>query len=513
MPRPRIAMRKIRDVLRLSLHEGLSQRQVGRSLGVPATTVAEYLMRAKTAQLGWPLPEGLNDDALEALLFPVVAKTGEARPMPDWARIHLELRRKHVTLMLLWEEYRELHPDGYGYTQFCEHYRRFAKRVDVVMRFSHKAGERMFVDFAGSTIPLYDEARHHVVAQAEVFVSVLGASSLIYAEATKSQELIHWTAAHDHAFSYYGGVPELVVPDNLASGVTKANRYEPRVNATYLEMAKHYGCAILPARPHRPRDKAKVETSVLVVSRWILAALRHERFTSLGEANVAVARLVERVNNRPFKVLDGSRRSVFEALERPALRALPAHPYDFATWKRAKVGLGYHVDAADRHYYSVPYRLAGEQVEVRLGSSTVEFFHRGQRVAAHPRSFQRFGYTTDPSHMPKAHRRYLEWTPGRIVAWAKKTGPATAELVERVMAERPHPEQGFRSCVGIIRLGQSYGGDRLEAACDRALAIHSHTYTSVSSILKRGLDQKPLTQVSARSHPHHEFVRGANYYQ
>ncbi len=507
-------MRKIRDVLRLTLCEGLSQRQVGRSLGVPATTVAEYVMRAKTAQLSWPLPVGLNDDALETLLFPVVAKTGEARPMPDWARVHLELRRKHVTLMLLWEEYRELHPDGYGYTQFCEHYRRFAKRVDVVMRFGHRAGERMFVDFAGSTISLFDESRHHVIGEAEVFVSVLGASSLIYAEATKSQELIYWIAAHDHAFAYYGGVPELVVSDNLASGVTKANRYEPRVNATYLEMAEHYGCAILPTRPRRPRDKAKVETSVLVVSRWILAALRDERFTSIAEANVAIARLIERVNNRPFKVLDGSRRSVFEQLERHALRPLPAQPYDFATWKRAKVGLGYHVEAAERHYYSVPYRLAGEVVDVRLGSSSVEFFHRGQRVAAHPRSFQRFGYTTDPSHMPDAHRRYLEWTPERIVNWATKTGPATAELVQKVMAERPHPEQGFRSCIGIIRLGQSYGGDRLEAACARALAIHSHTYTSVSSILKRGLDQKTLTtQVPVRSHPHHEFVRGANYYQ
>lgn len=507
-------MRKIREVLRLSLHDGLSQRQIGRSLGVPPTTAAEYLMRAKTAQLSWPLPEGLNDDALEALLFPAVRPLVGARPMPDWARVHLELRRKHVTLMLLWEEHRELHPDGYAYTQFCEYYRRFAKRVDVVMRFSHKAGERMFVDYAGSTIPLWDETRSRVVNQAEVFVSVLGASSLIYAEATKSQELLYWTSAHDHAFSYYGGVPELVVCDNLLSGVTKTSRYEPAVNATYLEMAEHYGCAILPTRPRKPRDKAKVESGVLVVSRWILARLRDERFTSIGEANVAIARLVERVNNRPFKVLDGSRRSVFEAIDRPALRALPAHPYDFATWRKAKVGLGYHVEAADRHYYSVPYRLAGEQVEVRLGAQTVEFFHRGQRVAAHPRSFQRFGYTTDPAHMPDAHRRYLEWTPERIVAWAKKTGPNAAALVERVMVERPHPEQGFRSCVGIIRLAQNYGPERLEAACARALAIHSHTYSSVASILKRGLDQTPLPQLEpARLHPHHDFVRGANYYQ
>jgi transposase len=280
-------------------------------------------------------------------------------------------------------------------------------------------------------------------------------------------------------------------------------------------MGEHYGTVILPARSRKPKDKAKAEGSVLIVSRWILAALRNHRFTSIDEANVVVAQLLERVNNKPFKVLDGSRRSVFEEIDRPALRALPAHPYDFATWKKAKVGLGYHIEVrADRHFYSVPYRLAAEQVEVRVGSTTVEVFHKGQRVASHPRSYQRFGYSTIPTHMPDAHRRHLEWTPERLVAWAKKTGPQTAELTTRIMAERPHPEQGYRTCLGIMRLGTKYGASRLEGASKRALAIHSHTYRTVESILKKGLDQKPLeTPPSPRTHPHHEFVRGADYYQ
>ncbi len=509
-------MRQIREVLRLSLHEGLSLRQIGASLGVSPSALGDYVRRAKRAGFTtWPLPDDVNDDALEALLFPRVPATSVPRALPDWAKVHLELARKHVTLMLLFEEYRERHPDGYGYSQFCSLYRTFAKKVDVSMRFTHKAGERMWVDYAGSTLPIWDEALENVVMNAQVFVSAIGVSSLIYAEVSPSQELVHWTSSHEHAFAYYGGVPALVVPDNLKSGVTTTHRYEPLVNATYQEMGEHYGTVILPARSRKPKDKAKAEGSVLIVSRWILAALRNHRFTSIDEANVVVAQLLERVNNKPFKVLDGSRRSVFEEIDRPALRALPQHPYDFATWKKAKVGLGYHVEVrADRHFYSVPYRLAAEQVEIRVGSTTVEVFHKGQRVASHPRSYQRFGYSTIPTHMPDAHRRHLEWTPERLVAWAKKTGPQTAELTTRIMAERPHPEQGYRTCLGIMRLGTKYGASRLESASERALAIHSHTYRTVESILKKGLDQKPLeTPPSPRTHPHHEFVRGADYYQ
>jgi len=514
MPRPHISMRKIRDVLRLRFGEDLSLRQVSASLGIPFTTVSEHVKRAKAAGLGWPLPADLDDGALEARLFTSAAPAASPRPQPDFQRIHLELRRPHVTLMLLWHEYKETFPDGYAYSQFAELYRRWSRHLDVVMRQSHKAGEKLFVDFPGAQIPIYDQRSGEVAFSAELFVAVLGASSYIYAEATRSQELLFWVNAHVHAFEYIGGCPAIVVCDNLRSGMTRPHRYEPDVNATYAEMAAHYNVAIIPARSYKPRDKAKAESGVLVAERWIIARLRNEHFTSLAEANTEIARLVEWINVRPFKKLDGSRQSLFEALDRPALRPLPATRYEFATWRRAKLNIDYHVEVrADRHYYSVPYRLVGETVEVRLSAATVEIFFRHRRVASHVRRY-RPGYSTDPAHMPESHRRYATWTPGRIISWAEHTGPATAKLAEAIMAARPHPEQGFRSCLGIIRLGDKYGTDRLEAACSRALAVRSFSYRSVESILRSGLDKKPLPDDGpARTHPSHDNLRGPDYYQ
>lgn len=513
MPRPHISMRKIRDALRLSLHEGLSLRDVAASLQMPFTTVGDHVRRAKAAGLSWPLPEGLDDVALEALLFAVAAPV-RARPVPDWGRVHVELRRPQVTLMLLWLEYKEVSPDGYGYSQFCELYRRWQRRVDVVMRQEHKAGEKLFVDFPGRRIPIYDDKTGEVAFEAELFVAVLGASSYLYAEALRSQELLHWVAGHVHAFEALGGCPAIVVCDNLRSGVTRPNRYEPDVNATYQEMAAHYGVAVIPARSYKPRDKAKVEAGVLLAERWVMARMRNERFTSLGEANAEIARLVGWVNDRPFKRLAGSRRVLFEELDRPALRPLPADRYTFATWRRAKVNIDYHIEVrADRHYYSVPYRLAGEAVDVRLSAATVEVFQAHRRVASHARRFTP-GYSTEAAHMPESHRRHGEWTPSRVVAWAAKTGPATAKLAEAVMAARRHPEQGFRSCLGIVRLAQRYGADRLEAACERALAVRAHSYRSVESILRSGLDRQPLPAESPpRAHPDHDNLRGPEYFQ
>jgi len=507
-------MRKIRDVLRLSLHEGLSLRQVAASVQMPFTTVADHVRRAKAAGLSWPLADDLDDDALEARLFASPAPLAEPRPLPEWQTIHVELRRPGVTLMLLWLEYREVFPDGYGYSQFCAHYRRWQRHIDVVMRQEHKAGEKLFVDFPGRRIPIYDDATGAVVFEAELFVAVLGASSYLYAEALRSQELMCWVTAHVHAFEAMGACPAIVVCDNLRSGVTRPHRYEPDVNATYSEMAAHYGVAIVPARSYRPRDKAKVEAGVLLAERWIMARLRNERFASLGEANVEIARLVEWVNDRPFKKVAGSRRSLFESLDRPALRPLPATRYEFATWRRAKVNIDYHVEVrADRHYYSVPYRLVAETVDVRLSAATVEVFHRHRRVASHLRRHVP-GYSTDPAHMPESHRRHATWTPGRIIAWAAKTGPATAKLAEAILAARPHPEQGFRSCLGIVRLGERYGTDRLEAACERALAVRAHSYRSVESILRAGLDRQPLPpERPTRTHPDHDNLRGPDYYQ
>jgi transposase len=514
VPRPRTAMRKIRDILRLTFGEELSRRQVSASLGIPVSTIVEHLGRAKLAGLSWPLPVDFDDAALERALFPPPAPSSHPRPLPDWGHVHKELRRKSVTLQLLWLEYRETHPDGYGYSQFANLYKAWRKRVDVVMRQVHRAGEKLFVDFPGQRVPIYDEGTGAVGLQAELFVAVLGASNYLYAEAFPSQELLYWVTGHVHAFEAMAGCPDIVVCDNLRSGVTKAHRYEPDVNATYQEMAAHYGVAIIPARPYKPRDKAKVEAGVLLAERWIIARLRHRRFTSIGEANAAIAACVVEINARPFKKMDGSRESLFRDLDAPALRPLPAEPYRFAYWKKAKVNIDYHVDV-ESHYYSVPYQLVGQVVEVRLSATTVEMFCSARRVASHIRSFVKGHHSTDPAHMPESHRRHAQWTPSRIISWADKTGPAAAGLVEEILARRPHPEQGYRSALGIIRLGDRYGSDRVEAACARALHLRAYSYKSVESILKHSLDRQPLPddQPPLPPHPPHRNVRGARYYQ
>lgn len=508
-------MRKIRELLRLHRGEGLSRRQAAVAAGLPYATAADHLARAERAGLGWPLPDELDDAALEARLFvPASARPPtELRPLPDWPTVHRELRRhKGVTLQLLWLEYRERHPEGFGYSWFCHAYRAWTGHLDLVMRQAHRAGEKLFVDFAGQTLPIVDPDTGEVWP-AQLFVAVLGASSYTYAEALASQALPHWIGAHVRAFEAFGGCPAIIVPDNLKAGVTRAHRYEPELNPTYAELAAHYGCAVIPARPAKPRDKAKAESGVLQAERWVLAALRHRTFFSLAEANAAIAERVAWLNARPFRKLPGSRLSMFEELDRPALRPLPARPYEYAEWLTAKVNIDYHVEV-ERHWYSVPHQLVGQRLDIRASARVVEVFHRGRRVASHPRDTGRERFTTVPAHMPEAHRRHAAWTPSRIVAWAERTGPATADLVARIMASRPHPEQGFRSCLGIMRLGRHYGDERLEAAATRALAIRGLSYRSVESILKAGLDAVPLPGAEpVTSIGVHANVRGARYYE
>ncbi len=504
-------MRRIKELLRLSA-SGRSQREIARALGTANSTVSDYLTRARRAGVAWPEAAGWDDAALERALFPPPPKLpAESRGWPDFAWVHRELKRKSVTLFLLWEEYKAAHPDGFGYSWFCQHYRAFAGQVDVVMRQTHRAGETMFVDYAGQTVGIVDRATGEI-RQAQVFVAVLGASNYTYAEATWTQALPDWIASQQRAFRFYGGVTATVVPDNLKAGVTKPHRYEPDLNRTYAEMAAHYGTAVLPSRVAKPRDKAKVEVGVQVVERWILARLRNVSFFSLDELNRAIADLLARLNTRPFRKLPGSRRELYEQLDRPALQPLPAQPYTFAVWKKARVNIDYHIDV-ERHYYSVPYQLVKTEVEARLSAATVEIFHRGKRVASHRRSWRRGRHTTVAAHMPRPHREYAEWTPRRLVAWARKSGPATAELIEHILGQRPHPQQGFRSCLGILRLGKRYGEDRLEAACRRALHIRSARYKSIESILRHGLDREPLPEPGPKARPiDHGNVRGPKYY-
>ncbi len=507
-------MRRVRQVLRLAWEAGLRQRQIARCLSMSPTTVGEYLRRAKLVGLSWPLPAELDDAGLEARLFPPAPRlTPAERPLPDWAEVHCELKRKGVTLALLWEEYKATHPEGLQYSQFCERYRRFAKTLDLVMRQHHRAGEKLFVDYAGQSIPIVERSSGEV-REAQLFVAALGVSSLTYAEATWTQTLPDWCGSHIRTFEYMGCVPELLVPDNPKTAVTRTCRYEPGLNRTYEELAEHYASAILPARVRRPRDKAKAENAVLLAERWILARLRDHTFFSLSEVNAEIAILREQLNDKPFKKLPGSRRTLFEQLDRPAMKPLPAERYVYAEWARARVHIDYHVEV-EGHYYSAPYALVGKQLDVRLTAHTVELLHRARRVASHRRSSRKGAYTTVTVHMPKPHREYARWTPQRLVRWAEKTGPATAELIASVMASRPHPQQGFRSCLGIMRLGQTYGAERLEAAARRALRIDARSYRSLHSILKNGLERQalPHTEVAARAPIPHPNVRGAQYYR
>jgi len=513
MPGKRLSMRKIRQVLRLKFDCKLSNQAVATSCGISRTTVREYVRRATGARLSWPLPQDVTDSELEKLLFPPpLSIPASERSLPDWAEIHKELKRKGVTLFLLWQEYKEAHPQGYQYSRFCDLYRAWAGTVDLPMRQNHKAGEKLFVDYAGQTMPVVDRLTGEV-RQAQIFVAVSGASNYTYVEAIWTQTLPDWIASHKRAFAFMGGVHELVIVDNLRSGVSSACRYEPDINPTYQEMAQHYSSAILPARVRKPKDKAKVETGVLGIERQILARLRNHTFFSLAELNQAMAILLTEYNQRPLQKLPGSRRSLFESVDKPALKPLPKQPYEYADWKKATVSIDYHVEV-DGHYYSVPYQLVRQKVEVRLTNTTVECFHNGRRVASHLRSDIKGRHTTLSEHMPKAHRQYAEWTPERLVRWAGKAGSATKELVEQIMASRAHPQQGFRSCLGIMRLGKCYGPDRLEAACERALTINARSYKSIASILKHGLDKQPMPQQRPQLPAiEHANVRGAQYYQ
>jgi len=508
----RLSMRKVHLVLRLHFAAEMSIRAIARSINASPSTVGDYIRRARLAGLSWPLPAGMDERTLEARLFPPRPSAERARPLPEWAYVHRELKRKGVTLALLWEEYKAAHPeDGLQYSWFCDCYRAWARQVDVVMRQHHRAGEKLFVDYAGDTVAVI-ERRTGEVRQAQIFVAVLGASNYTFAEATWTQSLSDWCASHVRALSFFGGSSELVVPDNLRAAVSAAHRYEPELNPTYQDLAEHYGFAIVPARVRRARDKAKVETGVLLVERWILAALRNRRFFSLAELNGAIAELLERLNARAFRKLPGSRRTLFESLDKPLLRPLPSVPYEFAQWKKVRVNLDYHVEL-ERHYYSVPYTLARKELHLRYTAQTVECFYRGERVASHVRSNLPGRHTTVAEHMPEQHRRMGEWSPERFIRWAETIGPATGALIAGVLAARRHPEQSYRTCLGILRLAKGYGQGRLEAAAQRALVIGAQSVRSLESILKHRLDEQPLEAEQASLLPEeHENLRGPSYF-
>ena len=510
MPAERLSMRKIREFLRLK-SLGISGRQIARSLDIAPSTVIEYLRRAEKAGVSWPIREDWDDTALEKALFGDSKALPATRPLPDWAWVHTELRRKHVTLMLLWHEYKSEQPDRLQYSQFCERYRQWAKPLKVWMRQDHRAGEKLFVDYSGDGIR-WTDPKTGESQTAQLFVAVLGATNYTYAEATPTQKLRDWLGAQVHALDYFGGVPRVIVPDQPRSIVDRPCRYEPEIDPAYADFARHYSTCVIPARPGKPKDKAKVEAGVLIAQRWIIASLRNHTFHSVSEVNEAVAELLEKFNARPMRRLKKSRRQFFEEIERNELLPLPKRRFELSEWKiGARVNMDDHV-VFENNDYSVPFTYARQKVDLRATATIVEIFCRHTRIASHLRNYKKHVHITKTEHMPRAHQKHLEWSPSRIVKWGEKVGEATAQLVERIMSERPHPEQGYRSWLGILRLSKQHGEERLEKASKRALACRSHSYRFVESTLKNKLEDQPLQEASRKIIPFHENVRGSAYY-
>lgn len=510
-------MKKLRELLHLKFGAKLTHRQIGKALNISPGTVSYYAQAAKQAELSWPLPEALDDDALTALLE-TKAKQLRARPlkraMPDWPMIHKSLAQKHMTLMLLWEDYAKLHDaKAYSYAQFTRHYKSWAKKQRVSMRLEHKAGEKGFIDYAGTTIPIYDRHTTAVAFQAQLFVMALGVSQYTFAYASRSQTLPDWIDSHKHAFKFFGGAPCILVPDNLKSGITDSCQFEPEANPTYADMAEHYGVAIIPARPRTPQDKSIAENAVLLSSRWIIARLSKQKFYSLQALNTAIAELLKALNNKPFQKRQGSRHQQFIEIEQRALIPLPNTEYEFATLSQQKVPPDYHV-RIDKHYYSLPYKFIGETVLCRYTQSTVEILHAHQRIASHLRSFEKDKKTTLEEHMPKAHLNYQQWTPQIFLDWAKQTGPGVLSVAQIILQTKPHPEQCSKIYFGLKHLCKRFGTARLNQACRRALILECIQFKSIRSILETGLDKTPVLKIVTQpSTPAHQNLRGAHYYQ
>ena len=510
-------MRKISEILRQRYSLKRSYREISRSLNISNGAISDHIKRASAAGITtWKQIQGLTERELQDKLFPpeTLQPKRSSRNKPDNAWIYREMSRKGVTLKLLWREYREHHPKGLGYTQFCMKYREYKRSINPSMRQSHKAGEKCFVDYAGMRMSWLD-LRSNEIKQAEIFVGCLGASQYTFVEATPSQRIPDWIESHIHLFEFLGGVTEIIVPDNLKSGVTKAHRYDPDINANYQYWAEHYGIAIVPARANCPKDKAKVENAVGCIERQILAPLRDVTFTGIVEINQAIKPLLKQFNSQKLQKMDVSRLEMFKEIDKPALKSLPRNRYQYVTWEKAKVHMDYHC-LFDKHYYSVPYKYINNKIEIRATTSTIECFYKGERIAIHQRSYKKNNFTTVSEHMPKAHKEYARWTPERIRNWAAKSGDCTKQFIEQLMASRSFPQQAFRACIGVIRLGEHFGNDRLELACAKALAVGATRYKQIEDILKNRVENIPLVSDSSNDEnliQDHENIRGANYYK
>lgn len=505
-------MRKIRDVLRLTFENNMSCRMIEKAIGISRKAVADYLLRASNANITWPLPQELDDAALEEKLFPAISKLiMSKKPMPNWFMVNQELKAKGATLAQLHLEYLMEHPDGMSYSRYCTHYREYKKTLKRSLRQVHAAGEKVFVDYAGPTVPIHN-LQTGEVQQAQIFVGVLGASSYIYADAVWNQRKANWIASHARMFEHIGGVPLMVVCDNLKSAVTKPSRTEPVIQAAYQDMATHYGTAIFPARAYKPKDKSKAEGGVLIVERWILFRIRKHKFTSLAELNATIKVLLVDVNNRPFKKMPGSRFTAFQELDKPALKPLVSQIYEYKEFYKVRAGFDYHVEI-DAHYYSVPHTLVRKQLEAVVTASTIEVMHGGRRVTSHPRSYERGGKTTNPEHMDSAHHHYANWNPTHALQWASTVGANTHVFLSKTFSNAPHRDFGYRWSNSVKSLCRKYGNERLDAACKLALEIGATKTANLHSILKTNLDQqRRSTGEMQEASFDHDNIRGPNYY-
>jgi transposase len=506
-------MHRLKEILRQKLVLHRSHRQVAKAVGVSVGFVSGVVTRMAALGLGAEQIDALEETVLEEKLYRPRVASGVRRPLPDPAQMHVELKRDGVTLQLLHLEYLESHPDGYRYTRYCDVYREWLARRSPTMRQTHIAGDKMFVDYSGKRPRIVDKATGEVT-DVELYVAVLGASNYTYAEATFTQQVPDFVASTTRALAFFGGVPRALVPDQLKSAVTVACRYEPGIQRSFDELGRHYGTTILPARPASPRDKAKVEVAVQIAQRWILARIRDQVFHTLGELNARIRELTVDLNARTMRLYKASRTELFERLEKPTLAALPADTFEYAAWKKATLNVDYHI-VFDDHFYSAPHTLIHEELWARATTTSVEIFHRSTRVASHARSYVKFKHTTITAHMPTSHQKHADWTPSRILGWARTVGPMTEKLAQAILAERRHPEHGYRSCLGLFRLAKRYGNERVEAACARALTVSARSYRHVESILKHGFDRAPALDTESRASSSsvvHENVRGRDYY-
>ncbi len=506
----RLSMRKISEILRQRYVFNHSYRQIANSLNISTSTISDYIGRAKAAGLTWPLPDGMTEEVLFSKLFLPTTTDNKKRVQADWEQINKECHKKGMTLHLLWREYREQHPEGLGYSQFCFHYQQYKKTLNPVMRQCHKAGEKTFVDYAGMTMEWIEPSTGEIHT-AQVFVGCLGASQRIFAEATASQKLPDWIASHIHMFEFFGGVTEMVIPDNLRSGVMKAHRYDPDINPNYQHLCEHYGTAVVPARIYTPKDKAKVENAVGIVERQLMAPLRHRTFTSLTEINVALKEGLKKLNSQPFQKMKTSRDELYQTVDKPALKPLPSSRYQYAQWEKVTVGMDYHVNF-EGHFYSVPHQYLRQKIEIRATSKIVECFLKQQRIASHVRSHERYHHTTLTEHMPKAHQVHAEYSLNFIIENAKKIGMNTITFVEHMLASRAFPQQAYRACYGLLRLEARFSATRLDKACAKGFLIGATRYQQIETMLKNQLEEVPLPENKPIENLIHHNIRGAEYY-